>query len=82
MLPIYEAMHKVHTHLLTEESLGFQPLLKVLTRVSSLIGSSYGIAKEKGGVQMGREEVHRQAFAKIKETLANAPVMVSHESSS
>lgn len=27
MLPIYEAMHKVHTHLLTEESLGCQPLL-------------------------------------------------------
>lgn len=29
-------------------------LEKVLTRVSSLIGPSYGIAKEKGGVQMGR----------------------------
>lgn len=29
-------------------------LEKVLTRVSSLIGLSYGIAKEKGGVQMGR----------------------------
>lgn len=29
-MPIYEAMHKVHTHLLTEESLGCQPLLFVV----------------------------------------------------
>lgn len=29
-MPIYEAMHKVHTHLLTEESLGSQPLLFVV----------------------------------------------------
>lgn len=33
MLPIYEAMHKVHTHLLTEESLGCQPLLFVVPEV-------------------------------------------------
>lgn len=30
IMPIYEAMHKVHTHLLTEESLGCQPLLFVV----------------------------------------------------
>jgi len=47
---------------------------RVLTRVSSLIGPSYGIAKEEGGVQIGRGP---QAFDKIKETLANAPVMMA-----
>lgn len=47
---------------------------RVLTRVCSLIGPSYGIAKEKGGVQIGRGP---QAFDKIKETLANAPVMMA-----
>lgn len=29
-MPIYEAIHKVNTHLLTEESLGCQPLLFVV----------------------------------------------------
>ena len=30
IMPIYEAIHKVNTHLLTEESLGCQPLLFVV----------------------------------------------------
>jgi len=41
IMPIVEAMHQVHTHLLTEESLVCQPLLLLCRKVSGRLGKSF-----------------------------------------